>query len=211
MIRLGVQVWSSGLKCIDSVVYNVGYRLTLSTSSIRSLHNTKDGHGHDPNYVAYGQQKSKEPENPKLTDGLHLLIQLDRHGAHVYETLLHGKHAKELKPHGQHFKFTHHSHNKRIDIHQHSTSVIPKDFLNSLEDTLKHAEAVILIGHGSGKASVVDALVHDLKERHPALLPKIVAKFSIDDKHSTPNELLKLAREFYAGQPDKRVSPPKEQ
>ena len=79
-----------------------------------------------------------------------------------------------------------------------SASPERKTFYEAVANTLRGAEKILLFGSGTGASSAMDQLLADLKRRHPPLAQRVVGSIVVDEQHSTEDQLLAKAREFYA-------------
>lgn len=73
-----------------------------------------------------------------------------------------------------------------------------RSFYEAVAKTLRGAEQVLLFGSGTGRSSAMAQLLADLGDHHPDVAGKVVGSVVVDTHHSTENELLAQAREFYA-------------
>jgi hypothetical protein len=125
-----------------------------------------------------------------------LLVVIDHHEARVYRTEVHGAVPERLEPYDPHGYGRHlYSANEWADDrHQ------PKwrGFYEAIAMTLQGAEQVLLFGSGTGKSSAMDQLLADLKDHHPDVAATVVGAVVVDAHHTTENQLLAKAREFYA-------------
>jgi hypothetical protein len=56
----------------------------------------------------------------------------------------------------------------------------------------------LLFGSGTGRSSAMEQLLADLRDHHPDVAEKVIRSVVIDAHHTTENQLLALARDFYA-------------
>jgi hypothetical protein len=73
-----------------------------------------------------------------------------------------------------------------------------KSFYEAVATTLQGAEQILLFGSGTGRSSAMEMLLDDLKAHHPDVAAKIVGSVVVDAHHTTENQLLAKARDFYA-------------
>ncbi len=126
----------------------------------------------------------------------HLLVVVDHQEAKVYRTELHGSVPQRLVPYDPHGYRKHlHSAQQWTDGKR-----VPerKSYYEAIAKTLQGAEQVLLFGSGTGRSSAMDQLLADLKEHHHDVAEKIVGSVVVDPHHTTENQLLAHAREFYA-------------
>jgi hypothetical protein len=73
-----------------------------------------------------------------------------------------------------------------------------KSFYEAIAKTLHEAEQVLLFGSGTGRSSAMEMLIADLKAHHSDVADKIIGSVVVDAHHTTENQLLAKARDFYA-------------
>ena len=73
-----------------------------------------------------------------------------------------------------------------------------KSFYEAVAKTLRGAEQVLMFGSGTGRSSAMEQLLADLKDHHPDVAEKVVGSVVVDAHHTTEDQLLARAREFYA-------------
>ena len=126
----------------------------------------------------------------------HLLVVIDHQEAKVYRTELHGTVPQRLVPYDPHGyrKHLHSAHEwtdgKRVPER--------KSYYEAIAKTLRGAEQVLLFGSGTGRSSAMEQLVADLTAYHHDVAEKIIGTLVVDPHHTTENQLLAHAREFYA-------------
>ena len=126
----------------------------------------------------------------------HLLVVIDHQEARVYRTEGHGAVAEQIAPYDPHGYGRHlHSAHEWTDGKR-----LPerKSFYEAIAKTLRGAEQVLLFGSGTGKSSAMEQLLADLKDHHPDVAKKVVGSVVVDAHHTTEDQLLAKAREFYA-------------
>ena len=126
----------------------------------------------------------------------HLLVVIDHQEARIYRTEVHGAVPVRIAPydpfgHGRHL----HSAQEWTDGKR-----LPerKSFYEAIAETLRGAEQVLVFGGGTGRSSAMEMLLADLKAHHPDLAEKIIGSVVVDAHHTTEDQLLAKAREFYA-------------
>jgi hypothetical protein len=73
-----------------------------------------------------------------------------------------------------------------------------KAFYESVAKALQHAKQILLFGSGTGRSNAMEQLLADLQAHHADIARKVVGSVIVDAHHTTENELLAKAREFYA-------------
>jgi predicted RNA-binding protein with PIN domain len=130
------------------------------------------------------------------SDASHLLVVLDHHEAKVYQTEVRGAVPESILPYDPHgYKKHLHSANEWTEGKR-----LPerKSFYEAIAKTLHGAEQVLLFGSGTGRSSAMDMLVADLKAHHSDIAKKIIGAVVVDAHHTTENQLLAKARDFYS-------------
>jgi len=126
----------------------------------------------------------------------HLLVVIDHHEARVFRTEIHGAVPVRIEPYDPHGYGRHlHSAHEWTDGKRQPER---KSFYEAVAKTLRGAEQVLLFGSGTGRSSAMEQLLADLKDLHPDVAEKIIGSVLIDAHHTTENQLLAKAREFYA-------------
>jgi hypothetical protein len=126
----------------------------------------------------------------------HLLVVIDHHEAKVYRTEVHGAVPERIAPYDPHGYGRHlHSAHEWTDGKR-----LPerKSFYEAIAKTLRGAEQVLLFGSGTGRSSAMEMLLADLKAHHPDVTKTVIGSVVVDAHHTTENELLAQARQFYA-------------
>jgi hypothetical protein len=125
----------------------------------------------------------------------HLLVVIDHQEARVYRTEVHGAVPVSIVPYDPH-GFRKHLHSAR-EWTDGKRQPERKSFYEAIAKTLRGAEQVLLFGSGTGRSSAMEMLLADLKSYHPDVAEKIIGSVVVDAHHSTDDELLAKAREFY--------------
>lgn len=127
--------------------------------------------------------------------GSQLLVVIDHQEAKVYRSDVPGAAPERLEP---------------SDPAAHPRDIHPDEWANdrrqpkwrnfyaAIAKTVGGASQILLFGSGTGKSSAMEQLLADLKDRHPDVAAKVIGSVVVDVQHSTENQLLAKAREFYA-------------
>lgn len=132
----------------------------------------------------------------KTESAPHVLVVIDHQEAKVYRTEVHGavpQHITPFDPHG-YGKHLHSAHEWTDGKRQPER----KSFYEAIAKTLRGAEQILLFGSGTGRSSAMEQLVADLKDHHPDVAEKIIGSVVVDAHHTTEDQLLAKARDFYA-------------
>ena len=125
----------------------------------------------------------------------HLLVVIDHQEARVFRTEVNGAVPERIAPYDPHGYGKHlHSAHEWTDGKRQPER---KSFYEAIAKTLQGAEQVLLFGSGTGRSSAMEMLIADLKDHHSDLAEKIVGSVVIDAHHTSENQLLAKAREFY--------------
>lgn len=126
----------------------------------------------------------------------HLLVVIDHHEARIYRTEVHGAVPVKLEPYDPHGHGRHlHSANEWTDG---KSQPERKSYYEAVAKALRGAEQVLVFGSGTGKSSAMEQLLADLKAHHPDVAAKVIGSVVVDAHHTTEDQLLAQAREFYA-------------
>ena len=135
-------------------------------------------------------------ETKERNTAAHLLVVIDHQEARVYRAELHGAVPKRIVPHDPtgHGRHLHSAHEWTDGKRQPER----KSFYEAIAKTLQGAEQVLLFGSGTGRSSAMEMLLADLKAHHPDVAEKIIGSVVVDAHHTTEDQLLAKARDFYA-------------
>jgi hypothetical protein len=126
----------------------------------------------------------------------HLLVVIDHREARIYRTEVHGSVPVKISPYDPHGYGRHlHSAHEWTDGKRQPER---KSFYEAIAKTLRGAEQVLLFGSGTGRSSAMDMLLADLKAHHADVAAKVIGSVIVDAHHTTEDQLLAKARDFYA-------------
>ena len=132
----------------------------------------------------------------KTATAPHLLVVIDHHEAKVYRTEVVGAVPERIAPYDPHGHGRHlHSAHEWTDG---KSQPERKSYYEAVAKTLRGAEQVLVFGSGTGKSSAMEQLLADLKAHHPDVAAKVIGSVVVDAHHTTEDQLLARAREFYA-------------
>jgi len=86
--------------------------------------------------------------------------------------------------------------------HGHDTDHTSSVFYESISEAVKPASAIVLVGHGKGKANEMLHLTQYWERKHPDIATKVVGAIDSDVESLTANEILALVREWIGGDAD---------
>ncbi len=126
----------------------------------------------------------------------HLLVVIDHQEARIYRTEVHGAVPERISPYDPHGFGRHlHSAHEWTDGKRQQER---KSFYEAIAKTLHGAEQILLFGSGTGRSSAMEMLLADLKAHHADVAAKVIGSVVVDPHHTTENQLLGQARDFYA-------------
>jgi|SRR5579864_440878 len=136
------------------------------------------------------------PKANERATPLHLLVVIDHQEARVYRTEVHGAVPVSIVPYDPYgYKKHLHSAHEWTDGKRQPEL---KSFYEAIAKTLRGAEQVLLFGSGTGRSSAMEVLLADLKANQPDVAERIIGSVVVDAHHTTENQVLAKAREFYA-------------
>jgi hypothetical protein len=122
-------------------------------------------------------------------------VVIDHHVAHIYHDLDDRRSQDEVtvKPYDP-FGFHHHLIHRK-EAHYKGDRVPEEDsYYEEIAMDLVHAEAIILVGHGTGKSSAVGFLTKYLKAHRPEEFQRIVATETMDLSALTEPQIEEIAK-----------------
>lgn len=126
----------------------------------------------------------------------HLLVVIDHQEARIYRMENHGAAPERIAPYDPH-GYGRHLHSFH-EWTQGKRQPERKSFYEAIAKTLSGADQVLLFGSGTGRSSAMDMLLADLTQHHSDVAKKVIGSVIIDAHHTTEDQLLAKAREFYA-------------
>jgi hypothetical protein len=136
-----------------------------------------------------------EPKTPLHHDVLDVAVAIDHHGARFYKLDADstGVTPAAVKPYDP-YHFLHHLTHR--DQTQEKGQRAPEDltFYQRVADDLSTARRIVVVGHGVGKSNAAHQLVDFLDARAPDTFRKIVRILDADLSHTSPHQLIEMAR-----------------
>lgn len=149
------------------------------------------------------QHPEAEPASPRGDQSRRLVIHLDHHRTDVY--LLEGDEVDHavLIPHGVWGSGENLSHRHDRDI---AGQKAPRDYdyLNRILSTMEGADAVLLLGHGTGESDMRQLLLAHVHRHRPDLLERLVGVDTLAIANPSEGQLLAAAREHFGNLPHRR-------
>ena len=136
---------------------------------------------------------------PDAEAGTHLLVVLDHREARVYQTETHGAVPQRIRPYdphgfGRHLRYVQDESNGQRKPERLS-------FYQAIVKTLQGAAQILLFGRGTGASSAMEQLLAELKQHHFELAKRVIGSVVVDEQHTTRDQLLAMARDFYSRVP----------
>jgi hypothetical protein len=147
-----------------------------------------------------------EARGPRGDQARRLVLYLTH--THTDAFLLEGssvEHA-QLRPHGLWGSGENLSHRHDRDI---AGQRAPLDhaYLRRLVGAIEQADAVLLLGHGTGESDMRQLLLNHLESHHRPLLERVVGVVTLDQAHPSEGAVLALARAHFGNLPERRQQP----
>lgn len=146
---------------------------------------------------------STDAPSPRGDQAQRLVLHLDHRRTDVFR--LEGEDADHavLRPHGiwgSSQSLTH-----RHDRDQSGQRApLDTDYLARITEAMTDADAVLLIGHGTGESDMRQLLLHYLETHRRDLIERIVGVESLDDSGLSDQQMLAVAREHFGNLPHRR-------
>ena len=124
-----------------------------------------------------------------------MIVVIDHHAAHVYQDLSGSRPADEhtVQPYDP-YNFHHHLIHRK-EAHYRGERVPEEDsFYEEIAKNISRANAIVLIGHATGKSNAAEFLQEYLKTHHPDISRRVLAIESADLSAVTEPEIEVLAR-----------------
>ena len=134
-------------------------------------------------------------KSAKLHQSGRMVVVIDHRAAHLYQDLGGSRPEDEqtVKPYDP-FGFHHHLVHRK-EAH-YTGERVPEEtsFYEEIAQGIVHAEAIILIGHATGKSSAVEFLKEYLKAHHPETFERVIATEIADLSALTEPEIEEIAK-----------------
>ena len=124
-----------------------------------------------------------------------MIVVIDHHAAHIYHDPGGSRPEDEVtvKPYDP-FGFQHHLIHRKEAHYQGDHVPEEESYYEEVAADLVHAEAIILIGHATGKSSAVNFLSEYLKTHHPETFQRVIATEDADLSALTEAEIEEIAK-----------------
>jgi hypothetical protein len=136
-----------------------------------------------------------EPAAAGHTQDPTTVVVVDHHSAHLYRdaNVTGGQQGVEIKPYDPHH-FHHHLVHRKEAHYQGDRVPEETSFYEEISQALVTAEDIVLVGHGAGKSSAVDALLSHLKAHHRDIAQRVKAVEVVDLSALSEPEIEALVR-----------------
>lgn len=135
-------------------------------------------------------------ENIELIRDKNVVAVIDFHEATIYPTDASPgqlpEHIVSADPHGHHHKLHHHAGDPKGVYDEDNTA-----YWRELTDALATAGAILLFGHGAGKANASHQWVAHVEKHRPDVAAKVVADIRVDIDHLDDRQVLRLAQYYF--------------
>ncbi len=134
-----------------------------------------------------------------------MIVVIDHHAAHIFRDVGGSRPGSEatIEPYDPHHFRRHLVHRKEAH-YQGDRAPEETSYYEEVAAALAPATGIILIGHGTGKSSALDALVAYLKKHRPEVSRRVTATGTADLSALTEPEVEAIARRFSASAPSQQ-------
>ena len=141
--------------------------------------------------------------SPRGDQSRRLVLHLDHHATDVFR--LEGEDAEHavLRPHGV-WGSDQNLTNRHDRDATGQRAPRDTDYLARITAAMADADAILLLGHGTGESDMRQVLLHYLESHRRDLLEKVVGVETLDDAGLSPAALLAIAREHFGNLPHRR-------
>jgi hypothetical protein len=139
-------------------------------------------------------------DGSELVRGKSVVAAIDFHDASIYPTDAspgqRPEHIVPTDPHG-HFHKIHHRAGNPEGVYEADSA----EYWREITEALAPAEAILLLGHGKGKANATHHWVAWVEKHRRDVAAKIVADVRVDLDDLDDRQVLRLAQHYFAGPP----------
>lgn len=137
-------------------------------------------------------------EAPQKTNGkvARWLVVIDRHEARIYRSAAPGAVPQLIRPYMSEESFCQAYSSKGFSRNEGMPD--PGSFFEPVAGVLNGAGKILIFGGGTGASSEMNRFTDWLKRHRPELAKRIAGSLVVDVPHSTEDQLLAKARDFYA-------------
>lgn len=140
-------------------------------------------------------ERSNEGVPASSHAGVNLLVHIDHREARIYKTEHRDSVPERIVPYDP-SNSGRYLHNVSNDANGQRRPEV-KSFYESVAKSLHGADAILLLGGGTGASSAMEQLLSELKLHHKDIAAKVVGSATVDDHHLSEEQLLAKARDFY--------------
>lgn len=141
-------------------------------------------------------KRSEAPAPAPLAAGHHWLLVIDHREARLYQSELRGSVPQRIRPHVTHGATPHPPHSLEFSLGQLKPD--PSTFFGPVAAALGEQGKILVFGCGHGTSSEMEQFLTWTTRHRPDLAARVIGAVVVDERHSTPAQLLARASEFYA-------------
>ena len=141
--------------------------------------------------------------SPRGDQSHRLVLHLNHHHTDVFRLEGEAVEHAVLRPHGIWGTEQNLSHRHDRDLAG-QRAPMDADYLARITAAMADADAVLLLGHGTGESDMRQVLLHHLQNHRRDLLERIVGIETLDDSGLSDAQLLAIAREHFGNLPHRR-------
>lgn len=169
----------------------------LDADAIMRVRHFLQEHGVTPDHP------EPQPDSPRGDQSHRLVLHLNHTHTEVFR--LEGDAVEEtvLRPHGLWGSGENLTHRHDRDVAG-QRAPLDSDYLARITEAMVDADAILLLGHGTGQSDMRQVLLHYLESHHRDLIDKIVGVVTIDDGGLSEAQLLAIALEHFGNLPHRR-------
>jgi hypothetical protein len=173
------------------------HHLDLDAEAVKRLRHLLEEAGVSPDHPV------ADAVSPRGDQSHRLVLHLNHHHTDVFR--LEGDDVEHavLRPHGVWGSDQNLTHRHDRDVAG-QRAPIDADYLARITAAMADADAVLLIGHGTGESDMRQVLLHHLQSHRRDLLAHIVGIETLDDGGMSDAQLLAIAREHFGNLPHRR-------
>jgi hypothetical protein len=146
--------------------------------------------------VRHFLEKFDAPPAQDASEGLHLLVVLDRREGKVFKTEMHGSIPQRITPYDPHLSHRQLHHVENDSDGRRKAGL--RAYYDAIVKTLAGARNILIFSSSTGSGSAMDYLLAQLKEHHPDLARRVAGARVINVRHMSDDQLLAEARAYYA-------------
>jgi hypothetical protein len=151
-----------------------------------------------------GQSEDRNTSNPRPLRDRFVVAAIDFHQTRIYPLVLTGdgqpEQVLDVDPEGHSHEIAHKAGNPDGTYEAGNP-----EYWREITDALRPARAILLLGHGNGKANASHLWVAHVEKHDHDVAAKVVADVRADIDNLTPAEVLARARHYFGLDPQRYV------